>query len=351
MNFLQHILKDKLPDTTEIELHLFEFCNLSCAFCGQDHDSEVGMTKKSILEKADEVIAFMERSEKQAHTINIMGGEVFNDDVPDSMFDAYLSFYDKVNGWCHSNGHTARFNWVTNLIFTKSQRVFDTISLMRAHTANVFISTSYDFAGRGLNINRALQFEHNLKLFSSWITVVGFVLTKPAIRKIMTRTDKFFDEQLYPNYTLYFDYYVPELSADKMMPSEQEMLDCMLYVAEHYPRVYPIKDLLERERNQMTCYSMNKLTLLPDGREVKCRYMEYDSADFLTPIDYSSNENIIQAHMDRSGCLGCSWFDRCSLRCFVQADWARLERLDDCMFREFFNEADRRGLLKHGTDH
>ncbi len=176
--------------------------------------------------------------------------------------------------------------------------------------------------------------------------MIGFVLTKQAINRIQTRIDPFF-EMLYQNYTLYFDYYVPEKSAAKMMPSERDMYDVMCYIARHYPNVYPVKDLLDNEQNQMTCYSLNKLTLLPDGQEVKCRYMEYDATDFETPIDYSSNENIIEAHLERNGCLGCEWFDRCQFRCFVQADWAELEKMDDCPFRVFFNTMETEKRLQH----
>ena len=51
-SYLNKALKSKLPDSTEIELHLFEFCNLNCAFCGQDHDSTVGMNLEAAIDKA-----------------------------------------------------------------------------------------------------------------------------------------------------------------------------------------------------------------------------------------------------------------------------------------------------------
>jgi hypothetical protein len=349
-DFLKHVLRDKVPDSSEIELHLFEFCNLSCAFCGQDHDSTEGMELNSIVDKAQQVIDFMIASDKDSHIVNVMGGEIFNDLVPDETFNSYWEFYIKINDWVNLNSKTVRFNWVTNLIFSKSQRVVDLITRMRAVGDNAYISTSYDFAGRGFNLNRSLQFENNLKIFSDWITVIGFVLTSPAIRKILRNQDKFFMNTLYNNYTLYFDYYVPELSADKMMPSDQEMLDCMMYIAKTYPNIYPVKDLIENKQNKMTCYSMNKTTILPSGREVTCRYVKTEPEDFLTPVDFSSNSNIIEAHLDRNECLSCKWFDRCSFRCFVQADWAKLERNNDCMFREFFNNMEDEGILKHGLN-
>ena len=337
-SYLNKVLETKLPDSTEIELHLFEFCNLNCAFCGQDHGSTVGMNEQAILNKAEECIKFINSNERNSHIINIMGGEIFNDEVPDYMFDAYSKFHQYI---LDNTTDTVRFNWVTNLIFGQWERVD---KFIRTHK-NSFISTSYDFAGRGLNDFKASLFAVNLERFADLITVIGFVLTKPAIRKILRDQDEYF-KYLYSKYTLYFDYYVPELkSAAKLMPSEQEMLDAMIYVAHNYPKVYPVADLLQNKSNKMTCYSLNKLTLLPDGREVKCRYLTYEASDFETPIDYSTNEHIIETHLNRHDCFSCQWFDRCQFRCFVQADWADLVRLEDCLFRMFFNQMEQEGLL------
>ena len=344
--FLKHVLKNKVPDSTEVEIHFFEYCNLSCAFCGQDHKSKIGMN--TISEKSLQVIEFIKKSGIKSHIINSMGGELFNDLVPDEIFGEYLKFYDIINTWCVKNGHTVRFNWVTNLIFEKSDRVLYLLNKMKEIGNNAYISTSYDFSGRGLTNPKIDNYKKNLEKFGNMITVIGFVLTKPAIRKILNDEDDYFTNHLYKKYTLYFDYYVPELSAKKLMPSEQEMLDCMMYVAKNYPNVYPIKDLIDNEKNKMTCYSMNKVTILPTGKEVTCRYMNYKKGEFLNEVDYSSNSNIIEAHLERNKCLGCKWFDRCQFRCFVQADWAELERTKECLFREFFNRMDADKLLKYG---
>ena|SRR6056300_584119 len=341
-SYLNKALESKIPDSTEIELHLFEFCNLNCAFCGQDHDSTVGMNLEAAIDKAKECVKFINNSEKDSHIINIMGGEIFNDQVPDHMFDAYSKFHQYIT---ENTTDKVRFNWVTNLIFGQYERVD---KFIRSHKDS-YISTSYDFAGRGLNDFKANLFSINLERFSDIITVIGFVLTKPAIRKILRNQDEYF-KYLYKNYTLYFDYYVPELkSASKLLPSEQEMLDAMIHVAHNYPKVYPVADLLNNKSNQMTCYSLNKLTLLPDGREVKCRYLTYDENDFeTTPIDYSTNEFIIESHLKRHDCFSCPWFERCQFRCFVQADWKHLERLEDCMFRMFFEQMQKEEMLSEG---
>lgn len=336
--FLKEMLASKVQDSTEIEHHLFEKCNLNCSFCGQDHDSEVGMD--TIRSKAYKTIEFMKNSPLKKHTINVMGGEIFNDLIPEHIFGEYYLFYKIIKKYCDSHGLKFRINFVTNLIFHKNR---DHVSdlLEATDPQEVMLSTSYDFAGRGLDLNRSMLFKANLERYKARVGVIGFVLTRPAIRKLIADKDQYF-KKLYEEYPLYFDWYVPERTASKMMPSEQEMLDALLFVADRYPNIAPVKDLLENEHNKMTCFSLNKTTILPDGKEVKCRYLTYEKKDFLTEIDYSTNSGIIQSHVDRHDCLSCEYMARCQFRCFVQADWADLERLDTCMFKTFFDKTIRK---------
>lgn len=331
--FLKELLKDKTTKSSEIELHLFEYCNLSCSFCGQDHKNKEGMN--TIVEKANQVIDFIDASPMNSHTINIMGGEIFNDDIPPEVFADYIEFYKRIRSYCIAFDQEVRFNFVTNLIFTKN---IPMVERLLAQTENTMLSTSYDFAGRGLDINRSLTFKANLERFKDRVGVVGFVMTRPSIRKLLDDKDKYFKEVLYPSFPLYFDWYVPEATANKMMPSEQEMLDALLFMAKHYPKMEPVKSLLENEQNQMTCYSLNKVTILPDGKEVTCRYLKYDEDKFINPVDYLSNANIVQAHLDRHDCLSCKYYARCQFRCFVQADWKEQERLPECFMKTFFDE-------------
>ena len=81
---LVDILKEKKGDTKEAHLILFEKCNLRCSFCHQDHDSEVGLSAEAILEKVNTLI---ETGDPEAPiVINLTGGELFSDNIPDWMF-------------------------------------------------------------------------------------------------------------------------------------------------------------------------------------------------------------------------------------------------------------------------
>lgn len=340
---LSELLKRKLPDSSEIELHLFEFCNLRCTFCGQDHDDRTGMLQ--IRDKAARVIEFIRANRAHSHIINIMGGEIFNDEIPDGLFDEYFAMAEEVDRAAREAGHACTFNWVTNLVFEKRDRVEAFLGRLDAAGIRANLSTSYDFHGRKSKLWLAGLFQRNIEYFRDRIYTVGFVLTKPTIAFLLTQKDEYF-EHLYLNFPIYFDYYVPEAGAGALMPSDHDILQAYLFIARNYPKISPVAELLQNRENRMTCYSLNKLTLLPDGREVKCRYLDYKPNDFRTPLDYSTNEPIIWSHLQENGCLGCEWYDRCGFRCFVQADWSKRVKTEECLFREFF----RKTVGKEGGD-
>lgn len=334
-SFLYHVLKDKLPISSEIELHLFDFCNLRCTFCGQDHESKEGM--EEIRNKILPVQEFISKNTIDSHIVNIMGGEIFNDEVPDHLFKDYENLATSIHEHAQSLGHQCTFNWVTNLVFKKSHRVENLLTALKSKGISTNLSTSYDFSGRKTSLWKEDLFKENLEKFKTNIYTVGFVMTKPTIQFLLNQNDPYF-EYLYGQFPIYFDFYVPEKTARFLMPSDQDMLDAYLFLAKRYPKVSPVKELLTRRENRMTCYSLNKLTLLPSGKEVKCRYLKYETHEFNNPIDYSSNENIVTAHLEENGCLSCEWFERCSFRCFVQADWSTRVKTPDCFFKTFFAE-------------
>ena len=335
-DFLNNLLIKKRNENTEIEIHLFEYCNLACRFCGQDHNSKVGFD--TIVYKSNDVIDFISRSPMSDHILNIMGGEVFNDLIPDELFNDYIEFATRIIDYCNANNQRITINWVTNLIYKKTDRVLNLLEKLGSMGQEVNLSTSYDFEGRGYAKMVNSLFAKNLELFSDYIYTIGFVLTSPSIKNLLKDDDPFF-KILYKKHTLYFDYYVPEeTNCDVLMPSDQELLDAFLFTAKNYPNVFPVSDWMKNETNKMTCYSLNKLTVLPDGKHVTCRYLSYKKGSFENEVNYTSNANIIESYINKNECLSCMWYDRCSFRCFVQADWVKRDRLDECLYKTFFNE-------------
>ena len=56
------ILTRKRDFEQEYTLHLFEYCNISCAFCWQDHDIKVGID--TITNKLEPIEKFLQKEKR-----------------------------------------------------------------------------------------------------------------------------------------------------------------------------------------------------------------------------------------------------------------------------------------------
>jgi len=331
--FLNKILDRKIPESSEIQLILFQQCNLKCSFCGQDHDSPLGLD--SITQKAASIIKFITGNQRKSHIVNMMGGELFHDGFPDKIYDDYERLIKKIYHYAQQSGQVVKFNFATNLIFTNNERVLNFVHKMKTAGVECYMSTSYDFAGRKNKLWNKDLFEKNILIFKDYLKTINVVLTKPAIHSFTKEHDEYF-EFLYGNFEMFFEYYQPEANPEILMPSDKEILDAFLFLAKKYPNVSPIKELIKNTSNRMTCYGLNSMTLLPDGSMARCRYMKHAPDAFKHEVNYKSNSNIATAFIQENECLSCEWFERCSFRCFVQADWSKRKSEAKCIFKTFF---------------
>jgi radical SAM protein with 4Fe4S-binding SPASM domain len=334
-DFLKHMLDRKIPESSEIQLILFQQCNLRCSFCGQDHENPQGIDL--ITQKSREIINFMRDNFRKSHIVNMMGGELFSDDMPDRVFSDYEILIKEISLFAKSTNQKVIFNFATNLVFKKNSRVLDLIKRIKTQDIECYISTSYDFSGRHSKLWFEQIYKDNIVFFKDYIRTINCVLTKPAIAKFTTVVDPYFDF-LYENFSVFFEYYQPEANPEVLMPSDKEILDAFLFLAKKYPKVSPIRELIENTQNRMTCYGLNSMTLLPEGNITRCRYMPHAEGSFKNEVDFKSNSNITNAFLSENECLSCEWFDRCSFRCFVQADWSKRKAEAKCIFKTFFNE-------------
>lgn len=333
-NISDIVLHDKREAREEFFINLFEYCNLSCSFCWQDHDSKVGMDR--ILENAYKVNnVISQRIATDKFDINIMGGELFCDEIEDKLFEDYKEFARIIQRHADALGKDVVFNWVTNLIYDNSERVVDLLETLIAEGMKTNITTSYDPKGR-FNPTTRKQFFNNLERDKKYLRTVSMVITRPNIQMILSDTDEDF-KYLYENYDVYFDYYSPEKSAEIMAPSDKELLEFFYFLIDNYPKVQPVADWINRTKNGITCRSSN--IILPDGSTGKCRSLvaEQEYAKFETPIDTTNNHNMEEAFLERNNCLECEYFQRCGLGCFLHSDFMPRDRLNECVFKLVFD--------------
>jgi radical SAM protein with 4Fe4S-binding SPASM domain len=322
-------LKPKRNDREEFFINLFEYCNLSCSFCWQDHDSIIGMD--SITTNAHNVINTIEQRGITAFDANVMGGELFCDEIDDSLFNDYKQFAKIIHEYASPRNIEFTITWVTNLIYHNTDRVIQLLHELRQEGIDTKITTSYDPTGR-FNKQTLALFINNLDKFEDELQNVSVVLTKPNIRSILKDRDAVF-VYLYNKYGIYVDYYSPEKNASTMAPSDSELLSVFYHFIDNYPKIGPIKDWIENHNNKLTCRSSN--VILPTGETGKCRKLvnKKEQINFKSAIDIDDNTNMEHTFVTQHNCGTCEYFTRCGLGCFLLSDFMKRSELDECLFK------------------
>lgn len=334
MNLIENILSNKMSTRGEFFINLFEHCNLRCSFCWQDHNDTKGMD--TIKEKSELInTEILKMSSK--HTIidlNLMGGELFSDEITDNLINDYLILATRIDSYALSLGVQINFNWVTNLVFTKRERIKSFLTDLRKKGMYTYLTSSYDPKGRFNSKTRQIFIE-GLEYFKQEIKTISIVLTSPNISFLTNKKDETF-KYIYDHYPCYFDFYSPEKNHKLMAPTDKDLRDFFIFLIDNYPKSYPINDWIRKKENKMSCRRSTIIT--PEGLSGKCRLQlsKENFEDFNSEIDLTKNDNMEIAFVEKYKCLECEFYQKCSLGCFLQEDYKNYNVLSTCMMKEVF---------------
>lgn len=320
----------------EVFAVLFELCNLNCKFCTQDHTARDGMD--NIVGKYEPIIEAVERQilfgRKDYFSIILMGGELFGDNVPDHIFEDYKKLINKMQSWFEDKDIPVSFFVLTNLVFTKTERVFNLLEQVP-----LGLNASYDPAGRFSVYSKEL-FEKNVELFKQHIINVGVTMTKPSIRKIM-QGDPYFD-YMHDNFNIDLDYYNPITDGgvhtddyDKLevvpslFPTDTDLRDFFIFIRENYTKCFPANYLLSEPIGKTSC--QDTAHILADNSIGRCIFKYKDEADY-----DNIKSKLEQKWFENHNCLECPFFDRCILGCFVSASQKGFRTQEACWLREVY---------------
>ena len=332
---LHSILKDKIPDYAELEIFFFEKCPLSCVHCFQNHKSTVGMSREEIMSKVSVIESFYKRNSKEHVIANVMGGELFSDDLIEKGYlDIYSDFINEID----KLGKKTTFNFVSALT---QKNTTEFVSWLKKH--NIKLSVSYDLTGR-FNKENLLQFKKNSEVFKEHIRTICLVATKQNMYRLMEQGDEYYD-YLYRHFDCYWDQLTPGPTVpSRLVPSERDLYNFNIFCIENYPKVTNLDSFLNmKDQNKMICPSINKLLVEANNKTSSCRVHQHDdSKDFISPVE-KTNDPIIQKFLDDHNCLTCEYFKKCPFSCFVRHDWKRLDRdFDGCVYKETFRYVESR---------
>lgn len=328
-----YVVEKKRSKEAEFFVNLFEWCNLACPFCWQDHDKWDGV--ETIIDRAFDILKVVERDPRKHFIINLMGGELFADEVPDTVFDDYLTLVQEIQkGWKWPD-KTFHINWVTNLIFENTHRVHMLMNWLDINGVKPSITTSFDFAGRFSSVTKPL-FEKNVYEFREQLGTVSVVLTKPNIEKFMRVRDPLFEKMYLDGFYFYFDYYSPEKNHAVMAPSDKTLQDGLIYLAQNYPETWPIKGWIRDDVNEMTC--RGSMIVDHTGYKGQCRsLLTGDMVKKLeSKLDLNNNSSMEDTFVTKYNCIQCEFYQKCGMGCFLQHDFKGKEEMDECLYKGVF---------------
>ena len=302
---LVDVLASKKGNTKEAHLILFEYCNLNCSFCHQDHDSIEGMDKIQL--KVETLIENTDQNDK--YIINITGGELFLDVIDDNLFEVYYRAGKRL--LTHFKRATVAFG--TNLVYNQTDRVLELVRRLQEH-GEVVLSTSYDPAGRFTPESKALFFK-NLEILKEHVHTVNVVITKQNIDTFLKGKEGPEFKWLCDNYNVYFDHYIPSQLYTQHQPDEDMIGKLYILLNEKYPNSYPLKDWKNNRFNETTCRStkiVNKSNIVTTCWSEAGKDSILDEGDGL-----AAKQAAEEAFLERYQCHACEYYSRCGLRCFL----------------------------------
>lgn len=330
---MENILLEKKRDfEQEYTLHLFEYCNLTCAFCWQDHDAKIGID--TIINKLEPIEKFLQKERRNPLVFNAMGGEVFAPEIfTEEVLQAYKDLSIGIKKLCDQYGKNFKINWVTNLVTDKYEYIDDLLKFSEENGIEANIVTSYDPRGR-FNKKSFETFKRSMEYYGDKVLCISMLLSKPNVEHILKYSDPYFDELYNSGKYIYFDYYMPDHSAQYQFVSDTLLYQFFKFLIDKYPNVDPVKSWIENDFNYLTCRT-SKL-VLADGTMCLCGNLVQDDKSikqYKSKIEKKDNSGIENNFINKYNCLSCEYFSRCGMGCFMRHDYKFMEELDECVYK------------------
>lgn len=340
-DFVKHLVGQKIPTIAEIELTLFENCNVSCAFCGHDKKSTVGLSKQEILSKIPIVEKFIDGIDHGINQVNLhlVGGELLQDRLinkKESILESYLDLIKEYSVLCNRKGIEANIIVVTNFLMKEVVKVKSWLNDARLF-ANVSFVASYDPFGRPITSD----YLKNLKFFKDDISNINVVVTKQSI-EALKKGDKIFDS-LYKEFPIFMDEFLPDKGTEYLIPSDQDYRSYLEMTKNQYPKLMPYGQALDylesNQINQLQFTTFNKCTIFPDGSVSNYLWARHTQDLFDIEIDSYDNSNMVFNFLQENNCFSCEYYQACPLRCPVAYSWKNRERDSLCVVKSFFDSS------------
>jgi radical SAM protein with 4Fe4S-binding SPASM domain len=318
-------------DYIYITLYFFDKCNLNCDFCFQDKSVPIDINRiKELPDKIiDKISPVPINPILQYLKFTIMGGELFSDDIPDSMFDVYKEFCESIISKLRSHipNLIIGFTWMTNGVYTKHNRLQKFLYETNSNTVQSRLGISYDAHNRfKTDYERTLCLK-TIDHFRDLTNMISMILTKQNINACISGEDTFLlDGNIETNIDMSF--FMPNsVDCEYLMPDDDDLYNFFKWVADN--NIFNIKKV-----NLILASICSNA--LPDSEMMDCAYYKlfnYANGEFHSictlqnAIKYilskttQNEKEIIEIEYDlinsyKNECLLCKYNNLCTGRCW-----------------------------------
>lgn len=333
------LLKRKQSKIVEVEIHLFEDCNMSCAYCCQEHNEAFGPSEEAFARKIQIAEKHMRRMKpgNESIAINLMGGELFQDKYGREVYELYLNTIIKLNQIAASLYSEIEFGITSNMTFTERQNFEWLVEAIKKEGIKVSFRTSFDLKGR--NFPSKKVYYENIERYKDLIRCISVCLHAPNINEIINGRDAELANLYSRGFVLNFDWYIPDLKYPHIfMPTDEQCMKGLRALFQRYPESYPVAEWKNQDTNPIQCCSENRILIPANEIVSNCVYMPHEETKYYNGVNRGTTYDKASTWMEHQGCLGCEHYDRCGFYCYAAADYKDRKRMLTCFIKEVLSE-------------
>lgn len=313
----------------EIACMMFENCNLNCKFCFETH-----LNKKIDTNYIMSIPEIMKQNFKKEYDkfptlkrvyLMMWGGELFYDSLKDEVFETYYKFVDAVREIFEKEFPRVEilFSWLSNGVFTNRKRVEDLVNYSKG-----IINFSYDPINRFSTEKQKQTMIETARYFSDKRgSKISIVITKDNIKEFIER-DKELIKFHKMGYIIDVNYYIANINWKDLIPTDDEIfqflkwsIDNRFFNMKVVERIfhYYVGHYLGRYCNCKYCSQITYGEWSTDcakcSSALPAKMFYQHNIDRIT----EENSNEIKASMGliKRGCLGCQYFNKCQMPCWI----------------------------------
>jgi hypothetical protein len=330
-----------------VQCLLHTLCNLSCKFCfetkekgiREDTSINIDYIKNLPNEVVNVILPVMKENDIKTFSLYLMGGELFSDNISDSIFDLYYEFSHGIKAQFEKSNIKCVFNVISNGVFTNRELVEKFLRLF-----DIRLILSYDPIDRFNCDNQKDIWYDSFRYFKDkgFDIALSTLLTKRNMNAYISG-DRVFDK-IDPDIFIDSNIYVPRLDYHDYLPGDDDLFNFYKWALDN--QKFNISDINSILKHSHICqqefyyafgestgisYISNCLEGLPFSKEEY--YGRYD-------CEIEDDTDCLRCKqplgIQKRGCLMCEYYMECSEMCWSQVLFDKYE-MTTCPIQRIYN--------------